>query len=358
MILSAIVLQVTMTLQPPPPERRIDPHKGYVTLQGGDGADEYWAFLPDQPRPVEAPVVVFLHGWGGMDPYVYGAWIKHLVQRGNIVIYPRYQTNIKTRFEEMTPGAMRALQSAYSRLRAEGPVRPSNNKLSFVGHSMGGFVATNLAATAEANGLPVPSALMVITPGDGEGRMRRLGWQLPLVDMNSAPSSLAVLLVTGDKDTVVGDGPAIKIWEAIVRSSIANKTFVTLETVQGRSDSLPADHLSPLATDPSFDPSFTINPSGKSNESRGWLARRKEARRQRLIARTRDRWADRYEPDALDVDGLWKLFDEFLEVTSEMTSPESRKVRVGRWFAQLGEGARPGAPTFKRRDDIMRSVPD
>ena len=42
--------------------------------------DQYWLFEPTAPRPTKpSPVIVLLHGWGGMSPYSYGAWIEHLV---------------------------------------------------------------------------------------------------------------------------------------------------------------------------------------------------------------------------------------------------------------------------------------
>lgn len=332
-------------------------HDGFLALRGGEGAAEYWAFLPDRPSPREAPVVVFLHGWGGMDPYLYGAWIKHLVLRGNIVIYPRYQTNIKTKFEAMTPGAMKAVQDAYNRLQTEGPVRPSRD-LAFVGHSMGGFIAANLAVIAAENGLPEPSALMIVAPGDGDGRMRRLGQKLPLVDMARAPANLAVLLVTGDQDSVVGDRGATKIWQGFKDSPVTRKSFVTIDSIKSKSGSLPSDHFTPLATDPDFRPEFSINPSGKPKDMTSWIERRREARRQRVIRRTRDRWEDRYEPDTMDTQGYWKLFDDLLDSAFDSSGPEGRATRMGKWLEQLDQRRDDVGPAIRRRDDIMNAKGD
>ena len=40
-----------------------------VTIENfGEGNDEYWIITPEDPLPSTAPVVVFLHGWGGMTP--------------------------------------------------------------------------------------------------------------------------------------------------------------------------------------------------------------------------------------------------------------------------------------------------
>ena len=49
-----------------------------------DGAQGWWLFTPSNPVPKSAPVVIFCHGWGAMNPKTYRAWIDHLVRRGNI----------------------------------------------------------------------------------------------------------------------------------------------------------------------------------------------------------------------------------------------------------------------------------
>ncbi|MDI9793239.1 alpha/beta hydrolase, partial [Pseudomonas aeruginosa] len=62
----------------------------------GEGAREYWVFTPEQPVPGNAPLVIFLHGWSVMQPDLYRAWIDHIVRRGMVVVYPRYQPDLKT----------------------------------------------------------------------------------------------------------------------------------------------------------------------------------------------------------------------------------------------------------------------
>src|SRR5262245_60241027 len=69
-------------------------HAAVKKTRYGNGNQEYWIFEPDAPKPASAPVIVFIHGWGGMNPLYYGAWLDHLVKRGNIVVYPRYQATL------------------------------------------------------------------------------------------------------------------------------------------------------------------------------------------------------------------------------------------------------------------------
>src|SRR4026209_2377001 len=120
----------------------------------GKGGQEYWIYEPDSPKPRTAPVIVFLHGWGGMNPLYYGAWLDHLVKRGNIVIYPRYQATLLTGINEFTPNTLQAVKDAVDRLRTEpGHVSADFSKFATVGHSLGGVLAANVAALASESGL-------------------------------------------------------------------------------------------------------------------------------------------------------------------------------------------------------------
>jgi pimeloyl-ACP methyl ester carboxylesterase len=119
-------------------------------------------------------VVVLLHGWGGMNPLYYGAWIDHLVKRGNIVIYPRYQATLLTPLKDFTPNTLTAVKDALGRLQSEkGHVSPELNKFAAVGHSMGGLLAANLAALAVESKLPRVQAVMSVEPGITESPINR-----------------------------------------------------------------------------------------------------------------------------------------------------------------------------------------
>src|SRR5690242_21903816 len=43
-------------------------HASVTKNRYGKGAPEYWIYEPDDPKPASAPVIVFLQGWGGMNP--------------------------------------------------------------------------------------------------------------------------------------------------------------------------------------------------------------------------------------------------------------------------------------------------
>src|SRR5678816_3915646 len=124
-------------------------HASVTKNRYGKGGQEYWIYEPDSPKPRTAPVIVFLHGWGGMNPMYYGAWIDHLVKRGNIVIYPRYQANLLTPIKDFTPNTISAVKDAVNRLKTgKGHATADFIRFAAVGHSLGGLLAATVAALA------------------------------------------------------------------------------------------------------------------------------------------------------------------------------------------------------------------
>ena len=110
-------------------------HDEIATSIHGEGGTQYWLYLPASPTPVAAPLIVFGHGWAAMDPYPYQPWIDHIVKRGNIVVYPRYQADLTTPSEEMTPNAIASVKDAIDRLQGAGPVEPDLERFAAVGHA-------------------------------------------------------------------------------------------------------------------------------------------------------------------------------------------------------------------------------
>jgi poly(3-hydroxybutyrate) depolymerase len=72
-------------------------HDSVIQSQFGGTNDSYYLFEPADPTPESAPVIVFLHGFGMVQPSLYGGWIDHIVRRGNIVVWPRYQSGFLSR---------------------------------------------------------------------------------------------------------------------------------------------------------------------------------------------------------------------------------------------------------------------
>src|SRR5262245_6348719 len=121
----------------------------------GSGATQYWIFEPE-PLQGSAPVIVLLHGWSALVPGPYQSWIDHLVRRGNIVIYPKYQESLKELPPNMTPNALAAIRDALSKLGN----RADRNRFAVVGHSVGGIITYNVAGEGGSNGIPTVKAFM------------------------------------------------------------------------------------------------------------------------------------------------------------------------------------------------------
>lgn len=271
----------------------------------GKGGQEYWIFEPDTPKPAAAaPVVVLLHGWGGMNPMYYGAWIDHLVKRGNIVIYPRYQASLLTSLREFTPNTLQAIKDAIERLQTEpGHVKPDLNKFAAVGHSVGGLLAASVAALANESGLPPVRAVMSVEPGITESPIN-----VPLADLAKIPAETLLLAVAGDQDTLVRDFDAKRVYHESTRVPESNKDYVTLVTDTHGTPALQASHRAPTAHDKEYDSGDSIGggPDESSDSGRpGGLPTRRIDGPQ-IQARER---LDTMVVNALDFYGTWKLFD-------------------------------------------------
>ncbi len=206
----------------------------------GSGPRAYYIYEPCDPTPASAPVVVFLHGHLGVDPQYYGAWIDHLTRRGQIVVFPVYQTSL-LRVWAYSRDAVAAVAAAMRRLvGGSGHVRPSpDGRWAVVGHSLGGPLAVNLALGAADAGLAPPSALMLITPGDGG-----LGLTGPPADL----ADLLLLVVVADHDGIAGERLGRRIFHGATGLGAAQRNLVRLR----RDGNLRAGHFGPIVIDRSY----------------------------------------------------------------------------------------------------------
>ena len=213
----------------------------------------YWTFEPTRLRLDETvrdealPVVVFLHGFTAVDPTIYRGWIDHIVRRGAIVIYPDYQ-DLNPFGDDWTTyeaNAMAAVRAAMADLEARG-ARPDHDRVAVVGHSLGGVLAANYAATTAATALPVPAVLMVVQPG-GCGGCEPLpeGEGVPLADLGTVWAETLALVVVGDDDEVVGDAGAKRIWFDLDGVPLDRRDYVTLVSDQRGLPFLRATHFLP-----------------------------------------------------------------------------------------------------------------
>lgn len=248
----------------------------------GRGGEAYWLFEPDAPRPDQAPVVILLHGWGAIDPEPYRRWIDHLVYRGNVVIYPKYQDAFNSEPDGMTGAALAAAEDAWERLHDGSHVRPDGERAVIIGHSLGAVIGANLAARTGqgVTRLPPTPALLLIEPGDSEGRYAGRNYPsiLELSRYPAIPPETLLLLVLGDRPEPLVVSTARQMWPAFAHIPEANKDFVIVQSDDHGRPVLVADHFSPCAAGRGF-------------------------------SQILDAALGNLETDALDYFGYWKLAD-------------------------------------------------
>jgi len=247
----------------------------------GEGADHFWIFEPADPTPKSAPVIVFCHGWGAISPNIYGAWIRHLVRRGNIVIYPQYQEVMFAPLLSYTAHSLSGEKAAFAELESGKHVTPQLDHVAVVGHSLGGAIAPNLAAVASSENLPVPKAICCVEPANHNTIMPAI--EIPLVDDSKIPADTLVQIIVGDRDEVARQDTAQKIFYRLSQIPAKRKNYILLVSDDHGSPPLLANHAVPVALE-------TVDGSIQSQND------------------LRERWKAR-TADAMDFYGIWKLFD-------------------------------------------------
>ena len=206
----------------------------------GTGDTQYWLFEPETPRAHPLPVVVFLHGWSAMEPQAYMAWIEHIVKRGNIVIYPRYQASLTSPPQTFTATTIAALAAAFTELqRPDAHVLPDLAHVTCVGHSFGGLLAANLAALSATDGLPPLRAVMAVEPGGGRNRVYQ--------DYAKIPAGTLLLCVAGEDDHIAGVDLATRIMREATAVAATDRDYILMRSDRHGDPALVANHFAPAA---------------------------------------------------------------------------------------------------------------
>lgn len=257
-------------------------HAALSFFDGAAKADGYWLFEPADPKPVSADVVVFLHGYGAYNPMCYGKWIKHLVAKGNIVIYPRYQTNIMwPRPDAFPENAATGIKQALEVLRKEGHVHPRTDRVAYFAHSYGGVIATNLGCNWQKFGIPKPAAMLLAEPGSGPLKGARLA------NYANLPPDMNLNIIVGEDDYVVGAEFGVLVFKTAINTP--NRNLLIQRRAGNGQNYVSASHSEPYAYDLDFD-------SGVRNYT---------AKRVLSVSKL----------DVVDFFCYWKLGDAILEYT-------------------------------------------
>lgn len=119
-------------------------------------------YIPTEPQPARAPVVLFLHGYFDAQPEPYELMLQHLARKGFIVIYPSYGHPLKP--QDWAQHARDAMLKALLTLEQETTVTPDRSLVAFVGHSIGGILALHLAQKNQSDpAFALPQPRLIIT---------------------------------------------------------------------------------------------------------------------------------------------------------------------------------------------------
>jgi hypothetical protein len=179
----------------------------------GSGADQVWLMRPTGPVRV---VVVFVHGWTTGAPTIWAPWLNHLRARGDLVIFPRFQSGKGDTPQTALVHLRHGIVAAFGRL---GGVHVPVVAL---GKSYGGAAVFDYAGEARTWGVPAPVAVVSIFPAYPTGPLP------PAL----APSVFAEVMV-GDADTIAGTGGANTFWNWLRPHPAANKRYITIRSRPG-----------------------------------------------------------------------------------------------------------------------------
>ncbi len=204
----------------------------HATVVGpiGQGSESVWLYTPaGKPKDL----VVYFHGQGGpteTTPVNHLPWIKHLVARGSIVVYPRFEIFYE---QDPIPFIVAGVQTATKRADVDGlPVLS-------IGYSRGGALAVEYGAVAAKRGLPVPDQIISIFPSS-------VGNEGHIVDLTPLDHSTQLLIQMGQNDQVVGRTGAKHLLRRLKAAGFPAPN-ISLDFVSSQSGFV-ADHGAPLRT--------------------------------------------------------------------------------------------------------------
>jgi hypothetical protein len=207
------------------------PRRATIRSVNTEVANGVWMFLPaGKPKRL----VIFFHGQGGpteATPQNHRPWIDHLVQRGAVVVYPRYELDYSA---AVIDPAIQGIQTANKRLTLAGlPVMA-------LGYSRGAAMAVEYAALAARRGVPVPDAVETVNPVP-YGETARIVNLKPI-----QPATILAVLIS-DKDPHAIDGSTMLLHR--LRDAGFPGKQIELNVARSRKGFV-ADHLAPLSDAP------------------------------------------------------------------------------------------------------------
>lgn len=212
----------------------------------GEGAGGYYIIEPREAPKQALPVVLFVHGMGATSYGGYHAWVTHLVRKGNVVLFPLYHDKGIVDPATFTNTAAAAAAEAIKRCDGDTHALIDTDRLTMVGHSLGGTIIANLAARPRHFKLPAPKAIMPLQSGDTRADSG-LGALLSSIteDHSTIAKGTLMLIVDVEKDRIVSPKVGQRIHDNADRVAVRNKRRLVLRNDDHGEPTIIADHMLP-----------------------------------------------------------------------------------------------------------------
>ena len=178
--------------------------------------------------------MIFFHGQGDeteATPANHRPWIDHLVKKGAVVVYPRYE---QVYSPAILDPAVAGVRQASGRLDLKGlPVLA-------LGYSRGAALAVEYAAVAEREHVPVPDAVESVNPVP-------YGETSRIVDLSPVRPRTILAVIVSEKDPHAADGAELLLQRLRAAGFPGSQIELNIAHSKG---SFTADHLGPLSSSP------------------------------------------------------------------------------------------------------------
>ncbi len=186
-------------------------------------------------------LTIFLHGYNGFQPEVYGGWINNLTEQGSIVVFPCYQSSVVDIPKYFYEQAVSEIHDAINELKKPDYPKADLSKAVYVGHSLGGSMIMALLNHTEENTIPKPYAALLAQPGSSYLRIAEED------DYNHLPEQLLLVCFSGKSDIVTGDLFVKKVLTHTDSLNAAQKFYFELKDDKHDKPVLRSDHLVPCS---------------------------------------------------------------------------------------------------------------
>lgn len=199
--------------------------------------DDSGGATPAASEPL--PVILHLNGCCGDGGYTtpdeLTNWFTHLARQGYVIIAPVYADYGDG---VLLKSSVERFQDALEELDNPGHSRVDLDKLAVTAYSYGSPAALEYAATAEANGWPVPKAFFAMGPCEG-----RFCWDVP--DIASLPVGLKAVVMAFDIDDVPGVEWPQRLFEPLKSLPEQDRNYIEIRSDDHGWPALLATHYTP-----------------------------------------------------------------------------------------------------------------